>query len=246
MNIIKAGYEIMGDINAKEIYKKIESAGRTCYKSEDKITDESAEKFVRGLIKRGHEAMLEHASMTVKFIVDRGISHEQVRHRIASFAQESTRYCNYSSDKFGKEITVIEPCFYADIPDDEKKLCKQVVDDPAAYEDDHVADFLERMMNIHKRYARWYEDCRYAERGYFQLLELGATPQEARNVLPTSVKTEVVVTSNMREWRHILNLRAAGTTGAPHPQMVEVMLPLLAELKEKLPAIFDDIQIVGN
>ena len=236
MNIIKAGYEIMGDINAKEIYKRIESAGRTCYKSEDKITDESAEKFVRGLIKRGHEAMLEHASMTVKFIVDRGISHELVRHRIASFAQESTRYCNYSKDKFGNEITVIEPCFYADRNEDD---IIRTVD----------REFLlarPGCSNITKRYVIWYNTCKIAENRYFMLLECGATPQEARDVLPTSVKTEVVVTANAREWCHILNLRAAGTTGAPHPQMVEVMQPLLAELKEKLPAIFEDIQIVGN
>lgn len=240
MNIIKASYEIMGDINAKEIYKRIESAGRTCYKSEDKITDESAEKFVRGLIKRGHEAMLEHASMTVKFIVDRGISHELVRHRVASFAQESTRYCNYSSDKFGKEITVIMPCFFDDIP----IARRQGIMD---YFDGILRDLPgEDMTNHEKAFAEWYWACGHCESAYFTMLENGCTPQEARDILPTSVKTEVVVTANMREWRHILKLRAAGTTGAPHPQMVEVMRPLLTELKEKLPAIFEDIQIVEN
>ena len=240
MNIIKAGYEIMGDINAEEIYKRIESAGRTCYKSEDKITDESAEKFVRGLIKRGHEAMLEHASMTVKFIVDRGISHELVRHRVASFAQESTRYCNYSSDKFGKEITVIMPCFFDDIP----IARRQGIMD---YFDGILKDLPgEDLTNHEKAFVDWYWACGNCEGAYFSMLENGCTPQEARDILPTSVKTEVVVTANFRELRHILKLRAAGTTGAPHPQMVEVMRPLLAELKEKLPAIFEDIQIVGN
>lgn len=240
MNIIKAGYEIMGDINAKEIYKRIESAGRTCYKSEDKITDESAEKFVRGLIKRGHEAMLEHASMTVKFIVDRGISHELVRHRVASFAQESSRYCNYSSDKFGNEITVIRPCFFDDIP----IARRQGIMD---YFDGILRDLPgEDLTNHEKAFVDWYWACEHCESAYFTMLENGCTPQEARDILPTSVKTEVVVTANMREWRHILKLRAAGTTGAPHPQMVEVMRPLLEELKEKLPAIFEDIQIVGN
>lgn len=236
MNIIKAGYQIMDDINAQDIYKKIESAGRTCYKSEDKITDESAEKFVRALIKRGHEAMLEHASMTVKFITDRGISHEMVRHRIASYAQESTRYCNYSSDKFGKEITVIEPCFFDDIP---ITIRQSIVD----YLDGYLKELpVARDLTDHeKAFAEWYMTCKHCENGYFAMLEYGCTPQEARCVLPTDLKTEIVVTANMREWRHILKLRDLGTTGAPHPQMVEVMRPLLMELRTKLPAIFGDL-----
>lgn len=236
MKIIKAGYEIMDDINAKEIYKKIERAGRTCYKSEDKITDESAEKFVRGLIKRGHEAMLEHASMTVKFIADRGVSHEMVRHRIASFAQESTRYCNYSSDKFGKEITVIGPCFFDDISAERKKEIKD-------YIDGRIDNLSTECTNRERAFGEWYLSCEHSEIAYFAMLENGCTPEEARGVLPTNLKTEVVVTTNMREWRHILNLRAAGTTGKPHPQIAEVMINLLKELQEKLPALFDDIQI---
>lgn len=235
MNIIKAGYQIMDDINAQDIYKKIESAGRTCYKSEDKITDDSAEKFVRALIKRGHEAMLEHASMTVKFITDRGISHEMVRHRIASFAQESTRYCNYSSDKFGKEITVIQPCFFEDIPITRRQ---SIVD----YLDGILKDFPGKEFTDHeKAFGEWYVACKHCEIAYFAMLEYGCTPQEARGVLPTDLKTEIVVTANMREWRHILNLRALGTTGAPHPKIVEVMRPLLMELRTKLPAIFGDL-----
>lgn len=235
MNIIKAGYQIMDDIDAKDIYKKIESAGRTCYKSENKITDESAEKFVRALIKRGHEAMLEHASMTVKFITDRGISHEMVRHRIASYAQESTRYCNYSSDKFDKEITVIHPCFFEDIPITRRQ---SIVD----YLDGILKEVPGKDLTDHeKAFAEWYMTCRHCENGYFAMLEYGCTPQEARGVLPTNLKTEIVVTANMREWRHILNLRAVGTTGAPHPQIVEVIQPLLMELRTKLPAIFGDL-----
>jgi len=236
MNIIKAGYEIMDDVNAKEIYKKIERAGRTCYKSEDKITEASAEKFVRGLIKRGHEAMLEHASMTVKFIVDRGISHEMVRHRIASFAQESTRYCNYSSDKFGKEITVIAPCFFNDIPVERKN---EIMD----YLDGYLKVMPTEFTDHEKAFGEWYLSCKHSELAYFAMLEYGCTPEEARGVLPTNLKTEIVVTANMREWRHILNLRAAGTTGKPHPQIAEVMINLLKELQEKLPALFYDIQI---
>lgn len=213
MKIIKADYQILSpdldDPNcAGRIYRKIEYAGRTCYKSGDKITDESAEKFVRNIRKNNHEAMLEHESITVKFIVDRGVSHELVRHRLASFAQESTRYCNYSQDKFGSKITVIKPCFYKDHSEE---------------------------------YDLWKAAVENAEYKYFQLLNAGSTPQEARSVLPNSLKTEVVMTANIREWRHFLKLRAAGVTGKPHPQMLEVAVPLLNELRLKLPALFDDI-----
>lgn len=210
MKVIQPGYEIVDPINPNDIYRKLERIGRICYQSDENITDESAEKFIQRLIKRGHEAMLEHTGMTVIFTVDRGVSHEIVRHRLASFAQESTRYCNYSKGKFGNEITVIKP-FYLD----------------------------ERSVE----YGEWEKAMKATEKSYLNLLSLDCTPQEARAVLPNSLKTELAVTANMREWRHILKLRAAGTTGAPHPQMAEVMVPLLKELQEKLPAIFGDIQM---
>ena len=111
MKIIKPGFEFITPINGSVILKRLEECGRVCYKSEGKITDDSAPKFVAGIIKRGHEAVLEHCSFTVKFICDRGVSHEIVRHRLASYCQESTRYCNYGKDQFGSEITVIEPCY---------------------------------------------------------------------------------------------------------------------------------------
>lgn len=241
MKIINASYEILSPnlngtiakITEQAVYEQIERAGRTCYKSEDKITEGSAEKFVRGLIKRGHEAMLEHASITVRFTVDRGVSHELVRHRLASFAQESTRYCNYSQDKFGEEITVIEPCFFKDISEEDRKSIRGSVFVWLPDEEDAKK----------RQYVEWLRACRTAEEVYFRMLKDGATPQEARSVLPNSLKTEVVMTANLREWRHFLKLRAAGTTGKPHPQMLEVAVPLLKELQEKLPAVFDDIQI---
>ena len=213
MKIINAGYKITkpdldGPNAAGRIYREIEQMGRLCYKSEEQITDESAEKFVRTLVKNGHEAMLEHASMSVIFTVDRGVSHELVRHRLASFAQESTRYCNYSKDKFGNEITVIRP-WYLD--------------------------------SSSGAYNSWVREMNEAEKAYFAMLNQGCTPQEARAVLPNSLKTEIGMTTNMREWRNVLKLRAAGTTGKPHPQMLEVMVPLLNELRLKLPALFDDI-----
>ena len=208
MKIIKPSYEIMTKINREELLKTIEIAGRTCYKSENKITEDSASKFVKMLIKNGHEAMIEHNSISVKFVCDRGVSHEIVRHRIASYAQESTRYCNYSNDKFGNEITVIEPFFF--LPNDEQ---------------DHLYDL-------------WKEGCEYAEAIYFCLLKDGASAQEARSVLPNSLKTEIVVTFNLREWRHFFRLRCANTA---HPQMREVAIPLFEEMKELLPELFNDI-----
>lgn len=206
MQIIKAGYEILDTLNGEEILKKIERVARVCYKSEDKITDGSAEKMVKAFIKRGHEAMLEHFSFSVKFIVDRGVSHELVRHRVASFAQESTRYCNYGHEG---EITVIKPLYLSDVGED---------------------------------YNIWRKACVVAEKQYLDMLAYGFTPQEARAVLPNSLKTEVVMTANLREWRHFFSLRACGTTGKPHPQMLEVTVPLLKEIKSLIPVVFDDLE----
>jgi len=210
MKVIEPGYQILSPINGTEL-QLIERAGRTCYKSEDKITDESAKQFVAGLIKRQHEAMLEHSSLSIRFICDRGVSHELVRHRIASFAQESTRYCNYSKDKFGNELTFIRPFFW----------------DKDSFE-----------------YSRWLEVCKKAEDEYCRLMsQPGCTPQEARSILPNSIKTEVVMTTNYREWRHFFKLRAARATGPAHPQMEQITRPLLEELKTLIPVVFDDIVI---
>lgn len=206
MKIVNASYHIETPIDGAEILKRIEKAGRTCYKSEDRITEESAKSFVRKLIERGHESVLEHESITVRFICDRGVSHEIVRHRIASFSQESTRYCNYSGDRFGSELTFIKPCFFK-----EKRGA----------------------------YCSWYNSIDFAECAYFDMLDDGCTPQEARSVLPNSIKTEVVMTANLREWRHFLKLR---TAKAAHPQMRELTVPLLHELQEQIPVVFDDIQ----
>ena len=208
MRVINAGYEIISNLNGAEILKHIERCARVCYKSEDRITDGSAEKMVAVLIRSGHEAMLEHYSFTVKFICDRGVSHELVRHRIASFAQESSRYCCYAKDKFGKELTFINPCFWE--PDSDN-------------------------------YARWFHEMDESEKTYLAMIESGATPEQARDILPMSIKTEIVMTANLREWRHFFKLRAEGVTGKPHPQMLEITIPLLKELKQKIPVIFDDI-----
>ena len=239
MKIVKASYEILTPISEGGIeeLQRIERAARTCYKSEDKITPDgsSAEKLVKSLIKRGHEAMLEHSQLSVKFICDRGVSHELVRHRLASYAQESSRGCNYSQDKFGDEITVIEPCFYDMIPKETKEFLIQFLDGK-------ITPFSEISEDM-KRYARWYDACRTAENEYFRMLEFGATTEEARNILPNSLKTEIVMTANYREWRKVFQLRCA--TDA-HPQMREIMVPLCLELQEKLPIIFDDCYPLGQ
>lgn len=302
--------------------QKIEKVARICYKSEDKITSDSANRMVKSLIKNKHFAMLEHSSLCVEvsnktyeywkgiqrimedngvktylrfthvnrwlvsgnirawrdalhfvsdcipeslykilisdtyyilfvdvlydmgvsnenqsvytlvdtstlsgieadvhrdvtahFICDRGVSHEIVRHRPCSFAQESTRYCNYSNDKFGRELTIIEPLFF-------------VVND--------------------NEYQIWKQLCMQSEEAYFKLLDNGAKPQEARDVLPQSVKTEIVVTCNLGEWKHFFALRACGATGMPHPQMLEVSIPLLSEFKSYIPNTFDNYKVPDN
>ena len=210
MKIVEPKYEILTDISEggiKEL-QQIERVARVCYKSEDKIVPDgsSAKKLVGFLVKQGHEAMLEHSQLSVLFTCDRGVANELTRHRIASFAQESTRYCNYSKDKFGSEIQVIMPTFIKN------------ADEPTR--------------------IAWTESMYAIEKQYMQLLEHGFRPEQARCVLPLCLKTEIVVTANLREWRNIFKLR---TPVAAHPQMRELMCPLLKELQKKIPVIFDDI-----
>lgn len=210
MKIIPPSHVIVGDIDGKQILKNIELCGRVCYKSEDRITEDSAEKFIGMILKSGHESVLEHEKITVKLICDRGVTHEIVRHRIASYSQESTRYCNYTKDKFGNEITFIRPFFWAE---DEEK------------------------------YAVWKNTMQEIENAYFKLTELGAKPEEARSILPNSVKTEIAVTMNIREWRHFFRLRTAERA---HPQMRECALPILNDFKSRIPVLFDDIDGADN
>lgn len=212
MKIIEPGFEILKPDDAdggRAILRNIEAAGRTCYKSEDLITTDSSYKFVKNLIERHHEAILEHSFVTIKWICDRGVSHELVRHRVASFAQESTRYCNYSKEKFGEEITFIRPFFF---------------------------DLGSMEM------LRWESAMKFAEDSYFDLINnYHRAPQEARSVLPNSLKTEVVMTANLREWRHFFALRACRATGPAHPQMEEITRPCLIQLASMIPIVFDDI-----
>ena len=205
MRLIKPQVILEEDINGEEILKKIEKIGRVCYKSENNITEESSKRFVSNVLKRHHESVIEHESISVRIICDRGVTHELVRHRVASYSQESTRYCNYSNDKFGNELTFIEPCFW-------QKESKQ--------------------------YKLWENQMKQAEDNYIELINEGATPQEARSILPNSLKTEIVVTMNLREWRHFFKLRTAPDA---HPQMIEIAKMILDLFKEKIPVIFDEI-----
>ena len=210
MKIIEASFSPIDNIDGEMILKKLELCGRVCYKSEDRISAESAKIFLSGIIKSGHESVLEHEKITLRLICDRGVSHELVRHRIASYSQESTRYCNYAKDKFGGEITFIKPCFW---------------------QEGEVA------------YEIWKKSMAEAERVYKELLDMGATPQEARSVLPNSLKTEIIVTMNIREWRHFFRLRADKRA---HPQMREIAGKILAFFKARIPILFDDITPTGK
>lgn len=230
MKLIKPSYEITSKIDGLEILKNIERAGRTCYKSEDKITDDSAIKFIKMLIKKGHESVLEHEKITIKFICDRGVSHEIVRHRLASFSQESTRYCNYSLDKFEGEITFIIPN-WLDLEEGKYLMLEDngIFDTPSG-----VIPFN----SLSKDKLIYLAGIAETEVRYNELISLGWHAQQARSVLPNSLKTEIVVSANLREWRTIFKQR---TSKAAHPQMRELMCPLLDELKTKLPVIFEDI-----
>ncbi|MEQ8200929.1 MAG: FAD-dependent thymidylate synthase [Syntrophomonadaceae bacterium] len=192
------------------LLRRLERYARTCYKSEDMMTGTTNPNFLKSKLTLGHESIIEHEKATVMFIIDRGISHELVRHRIAAYSQESTRYCRYSKDKFGNEITVIEPYFFRGRDRD---------------------------------YQLWSESCQLAEKNYMAMLGNGCSPQEARSILPNSLKTEIVVTYNLREWRHFFRLRC---DAAAHPQMRQVAIPLLLYFREKIPALFDEIPYDGK
>lgn len=203
MKVIDPYFEILHMADGEEICSLIELAARTCYKSEDKIAKGTAQDLLKRLLKTGHESVIEHASVSVRIVCDRGISHEIVRHRLCSFSQESTRYANYSMEKFGKEITVIRPFFW-DINSEQ--------------------------------YREWEKTMKFCEKAYLNLLKHGAKAQEARSVLPNSLKTDIIVSANVREWRHIFKLRCSN---ASHPQMRQIMLPMLKEFHSKIPVLFD-------
>lgn len=199
----------------------IESAGRTCYKSEDRITQDSAEKFIKMIIARGHESVLEHAYASFRIVCDRGVSHEIVRHRIASYSQESTRYCNYGSEKHDNQITVIEPPGL------------QQCSDPL------VHNCIRGDLTCCP-WHNWAAAMQRAEDSYLAMvIHQGVHPQIARSVLPNSLKTEIVMTANFREWRHFIKLR---TSKAAHPQMREIAEKIRDVLVVLSSACFGDLK----
>lgn len=202
------------------VYEILEEAGRTCYQSE-RLPGDTAEKFVSRIIERGHYSILEHISVTLKIICDRGVSHELVRHRIASYSQESTRYCNYSSGKFGEEVS------YIDIREGIKLDPKM-----KNLEGDQIQGIL----------SEWLRACEDSEFHYLRLLEMGASPQIARSVLNNSTKTTIMVTQNLRSWRHFIEMRYLGVAGDPHPQMKEISSKVFQALYEQYPIIFEDLK----
>lgn len=214
MDIITPSVTIIDMKDYSQMLKKIERIGRVCYKSERNITETSAEQFVRNIIKNGHESVIEHETVTVKVICDRGVTHEIVRHRLASYSQESTRYCNYSNDTFNNRITVID------------------IASGFKYDLNNETDA--------KKYAIWNEAMESAEKYYFELLKLGAVPQEARSVLPNSLKTEIIITMNLREWRHFFKLRLDKKA---HPQMREVAGLIYKEFRRAMPVFFSSLDV---
>ncbi len=205
MKIVAPSHSILFMPPGEDILRNLELAGRTCYKSEELITGDSAAAFVGRIIKSGHHSVIEHMSITVRFVCDRGVTHELVRHRLAAYSQESTRYANYAKDKFGSQITVIRPLFW-------KRGTPE--------------------------YRLWHQAMEAAERAYLELIAQGATAQQARSVLPNSLKTEIVMTANLREWRHVIDLRGSA---AAHPQIREIILPLLEDFHRHIPVVFDDL-----
>lgn len=203
MNVVKSSVSLefpKSEYEVKNMLRLVEQAARTCYKSQ--VGPELNTEFIHILLQREHLSVLEHSLVSLKVVCDRGISHEFVRHRIASYSQESTRYCNYSHNKFGSEITVVKPSFLKEGTD---------------------------------LYNTWYQSCLDSERAYFKMLNLGAKPEEARDVLPTSLKTEFIVSMNFRNWMHFLKLRYSKEA---HPQMREVAMMANMILSEVFPIIF--------
>ena len=200
MEIISASAEILGDIDGVAMLRHVERCGRVCYKSEWRITEGSYAAFVKKIIANGHEAVLEHASVTARVVCDRGVSHEIVRHRLASYCQESTRYVDYAGERAALQV-----------------IC------PAGLGPEE--------------FELWRGAMLACEAAYIELRRRGVSPQIARSALPNALKTELMMTANLREWRHFFRLRLSP---AAHPQMREVASLSLEAMRAKIPLVFDE------
>lgn len=205
MKIIEPKIEVE-NVNYNQIMKNLERACRTCYRSEDKVTEESYKTLLKNCVNRGHESILEHEKVTIRMVCDIGVYKDLTRHRHASFSIESTRYCNYGKDKFENQIKYIKPV--------------------------NIEEGTEL-------YAEWKKSLEEIEKHYIKMVELGATPDQMRMILPHSTAALVTMTANIREWKHILSLRC---TKHAHPAVEQVMIPLLLKFKEEMPEIFENIE----
>jgi len=196
MKLIDQSWKFTRRVNGNDMLKQIERAGRTCYRSENKITPDSARAFVSMIMDSGHLSVIEHCSIGVRIVTDRGVTHELVRHRLAAYSQESTRYCNYAKDT---AIRFILPVDFA-LSGNDVRLLREI------------------------------------EKHYVYSIAIGRTAQQARYFLPNGVKTEIVTTANLREWRHIFTMR---TSPRAHPQMRALMTSMLAGFQKAVPVIFD-------
>lgn len=227
MKIVKQFHEILTPLDGEEILKRIEYAGRTCYASRDLTTETSARKFVESIIARNHHSLLEHINISVNFITDRGVMAELTRHRLMSYSVQSTRYCDFTKDMFGNQITVILPMEFYAAHEEYSRMQKG-----SCWQFPFSGDLV--------LYDAWHKSMQGCEDAYFYLRQHNASPQLARSVLPNSLKTEIVCTGNLREWRHILKLRTAKDA---HPQIRALMYPLLRDFVAEIPVIFDGIGV---
>lgn len=218
MQLIQPHAYFLEDVDPIQVLKKIERCGRECYQSDHRVTEDSYTNFVRKIMELGHHSVLEHVSVTVVVTCDRGVSHEIVRHRLASYSQESTRYCNYANGQVA----------FVDISNG------MVLDPKMSNLSDDVLEEIYRV---------WLECVKHCEDSYNRLIQLGASPQMARSVLPNSLKTSLIWTANLREWRTIMIQRSSPKA---HPQMRELMIPLLRVFRSKIPIVFDDIVLGGQ
>jgi thymidylate synthase (FAD) len=225
MKIVKQSHEILSkEVEFDLALDRIEEAGRLCYKSKKSKTVEARNAFIEGMVKKGHHSVIEHFNFSVRFITNRGVTHELVRHRLSSYSQESTRWCNYTQDRFGEaekggELTYILPVWFYDI------------------HEHSIA--TEKDTNLTRRYWNWRESLNQDEVAYFIDAALGAKPEEARGILPNDLKTEIDMTCNVREWRHVFKERLFNTHA--HPQIRKLMYPLFLDIKAKLEPLFSDM-----
>jgi thymidylate synthase (FAD) len=237
MRIIEPYYKILTPINREMILKNIELAGRTCYKSYDKITPDSASKFVSGIVKSGHESVIEHAYVSVRFVGSRTFTHQLVRHRLANYSQESQRFVNYTKDKFGGDVLFIDPMFNVGGK-------RYTYEDYLKAQEIPIICLTEDAVKMINLYNVYISSCEAAEESYFALVRSGAKPEEAREVLGGGSKTEIVMTTNLRVWRHIFNERALNKTA--QYQFKTLVQGLLTDFNEVLPEIFQDQYLILN